>query len=89
MQSFAASAHRSSLPYAAARPVRKRERSPEREAPKKKRGWDDMGADPANAALLLQQQQAFTMMQTQQMPSMPGSKKQRELYVGQLGQEQP
>jgi hypothetical protein len=68
---------------------RKRERSPEREAPKKKRGWDDMGADPANAALLLQQQQAFTMMQTQQMPSMPGSKKQRELYVGQLGQEQP
>ena len=67
---------------------RRRERSPEREAPKKKRGWDDMGTDPANAALLLLQQQAFTMMQTPQMPSMPGSKKQRELYVGQLGQKQ-
>ena len=60
---------------------RRRDRSPEREPPKKKRGWDDMGADPANAALLLQQQQAFALMQTPQMPSMPGSKKQRELNV--------
>merc|ERR1740117_2890998 len=66
---------------------RRRERSPEREPPKKKRGWDDMGADPANAALLLQQQQAFALMQTPQMPSMPGSKKQRELYVGNLPPE--
>lgn len=46
-----------------------------------------MGADPANAALLLQQQQAFALMQTPQMPSMPGSKKQRELYVGNLPPE--
>ena len=46
-----------------------------------------MGTDPANAALLLMQQQAFSMMQTPQQ-QVPGSKKQRELYVGQLGQKQ-
>ena len=45
-----------------------------------------MGTDPANAALLLMQQQAFSMMQTPQQ-QVPGSKKQRELYVGQLGQK--
>jgi len=45
-----------------------------------------MGTDPANAALLLMQQQAFSMMQTPQQ-QVPGSKKQRELYVGNLPPE--
>jgi hypothetical protein len=47
-----------------------------------------MGTDPANAQLLLMQQQAFAMTQSGSGAAMPGSKKQRELYVGQLGQKQ-
>ena len=70
---------------------RDRSRSPAREKPRK-RGWDDMGENPQNAALLLQQQQAFAMMPQQvggmgMAGSMPGSKKQRELYVGNLPPE--
>ena len=45
--------------------------------------WDDVGANPEQAALLLQQQQQFAQMQTP-MQTMQGNKKQRELYVGNL-----
>ena len=46
-----------------------------------------MGTDPANAQLLLMQQQAFAMTQSGSGTAMPGSKKQRELYVGNLPPE--
>ena len=68
---------------------RDRDRERERDRPErpKRRGWDDMGDNPQNAQLLLQQQQAFAQQQTPMAPTMPGSKKQRELYVGNLPPE--
>ncbi|KAL3908362.1 MAG: hypothetical protein SGPRY_009830, partial [Prymnesium sp.] len=61
---------------------RDRDRSRDRDRPRK-RGWDDVGTNPEQAALLLQQQQQFAAMQTP-MQTMAGNKKQRELYVGNL-----
>ena len=66
---------------------RDRDRDREREKPAerpKRRGWDDMGDNPEKAQMMMQQQQAFAQQQTPMALQVPGSKKQRELYVGNL-----